>query len=183
MREQEEEEAEEKQMYACVPYIPEIAHQLKRALTKAGVNTTFTTGPKLRDILCGSNKSRPPPEKKKGVYRYQCPCSDKAVYVGQTARACDLRWAEHGKAIEKENWPHSGISQHHQQCQQPFDTSNVSVITTMQGKKKKSLAYNLKIREALEIRRNDCGPGKGLNEDMGAYVKTDLWDPVLRTLD
>ena len=53
----------------------------------------------------------------------------------------------------------------------------------MQGKNKKRLSYNLKIREALEIRHHDCGPGKGLNEDMGAYVKTDLWDPVLRTLD
>ena len=53
----------------------------------------------------------------------------------------------------------------------------------MQAKSKKKLAYNLKIREALEIRKNECGPGKGLNEDMGAYVKTDLWDPVLRTMD
>ena len=53
----------------------------------------------------------------------------------------------------------------------------------MQGKSKKKLAYDLKIREALEIRKNKCGPGKGLNEDMGAYVKTDIWDPVLHTLD
>ena len=53
----------------------------------------------------------------------------------------------------------------------------------MQSKNKKRLAYDLRVREAMEIRRHDCGPGKGLNEDMGAYVKTDLWDPVLRTLD
>ena len=170
-------------MYACVPYIPEIARPLKRALSKAGVNTTFTTGPKLMHILCGQNKTRPPPEKKKGIYRYTCPCSTKSIYIGQTARACDLRWDEHNKAIQKENWAHSGISQHHQQCQQQFDKANASVITTMQGKSKKRLAYNLKIREALEIRRHNSGPGKGLNEDMGAYVKTDLWDPVLRTMD
>ena len=24
-----------------------------------------------------------------------------------------------------------------------------------------------------------CGPGKGLNEDMGSYIRTDIWDPVL----
>ena len=53
----------------------------------------------------------------------------------------------------------------------------------MQGNSKKKLTYDLKIREALEIRKNKCGPGKGLNEDMGAYVKTDIWDPVLHTLD
>lgn len=69
------------------------------------------------------------------------------------------------------------------QSEKEFDPSNASVITTMQGKKKKKLNYDLKIREALEIRRNKCGPGKGLNEDMGAYVKTDIWDPVLHTLD
>ena len=61
--------------------------------------------------------------------------------------------------------------------------SLVTVVTTMQGKNKKSLAYNLKVREALEIRRHNSGPGKGLNEDMGAYVKTDMWDPVLHTMD
>ena len=63
------------------------------------------------------------------------------------------------------------------------DPENASVITTMQGKSKKKLAYDIKIREALEIRRHNCGPGKGLNEDMGSYVKTDIWDPVLRTID
>ena len=51
--------------------------------------------------------------------------------------------------------------------------------------KAKKLAYDLKIREALEIRNHECGPGKGLNEDVGAYVKTDLWDwdAVLRTME
>ena len=39
-----------------------------------------------------------------------------------------------------------------------------------------------RIQEALEIRRHNAGPGKGLNEDMGAYVKTDIWDPVLNTI-
>ena len=37
----------------------------------------------------------------------------------------------------------------------------------------------MRIREAIEVRRNKSGPGKDLNEDMGAYVKTDIWDTVL----
>ena len=49
----------------------------------------------------------------------------------------------------------------------------------MQGKQKRSLGYDLRIREAMEIRQHNSGPGKGLNEDMEAYVKTDMWDPVL----
>ena len=105
------------------------------------------------------------------------------MYVGQTSRACDLRWKEHGNAIRTENWSYSGISQHHQACANEFDSSNASIIATAQSKSKKKLLYDLKIREALEIRLHKCGPGKGLNEDMGAYVKTDIWDPVLHTMD
>mgnify|MGYP001793888252 CR=1 FL=1 len=78
---------------------------------------------------------------------------------------------------------HSGISQHHQACAHEFDPKNASVIATVQGKSKRKIVYDLKIREALEIRRQKCGPGRGLNEDMGAYVKIDIWDPVLHTMD
>ena len=53
----------------------------------------------------------------------------------------------------------------------------------MQDKRKRRLDYGLKVREAFEIRRHNCGPGRGLNEDNGAYLKTDLWDPVLRGID
>ena len=52
----------------------------------------------------------------------------------------------------------------------------------MQGKNKRRLGYDMRIREALEIRRHNNGPGKGLNEDMGAYVKTDIWDIVLGSM-
>jgi hypothetical protein len=86
------------------------------------------------------------------------------------------------KATHNEQWHHSGITQHHQNCPHAFNKDNFEVVTTMQGKKKKRLAYDLKICEALEIRRNNCGPGKGLNEDMGANVKSDMWDPVLNNI-
>ena len=146
------------------------------------MTTIFSSGPKLSNILCGTNKTWPDPHKK-GVYQYQCPCSEKPVYVGQTARACDQRWQDHGNAIQYRNWSHSGISQHHQHCTHDFNPSNASVITTAQGKSKCKLMYNLKIREALKIWHNKCGPGHGLNKDKGAYVKTDIWDPVLHTMD
>ena len=83
----------------------------------------------------------------------------------------------------KEEWNHSGITQHHQHCQHKFDKANFSVIANMQDKNRRRLAYNLKVREAIEIRHHNSGPGKGLNEDMGAYVKTDIWDPALATVD
>ena len=35
----------------------------------------------------------------------------------------------------------------------------------------------------MKINWNKCGPKKGLNKDMGAYVKTDIWNPLLHTMD
>ena len=179
---EEEEEEEEQKMYACLPYVTEISHQMRRALSKAGVHTVFKSAPKLKNILCSSNKTKPAPEKLKGVYKYTCKCSNKAVYVGQTARSFEQRWKEHGYAITREQWSHSGITQHHQNCPHQFDKDNFDIITKMQGKKKRRLNYDIKIREALEIRQNGCGPGKGLNEDMGAYIRTDIWDTVLNNI-
>ena len=53
----------------------------------------------------------------------------------------------------------------------------------MTDKNKKKLDYNLKVREALEIKKENCGPGRGMNEDWGSYVKTDSWNPVFNTMD
>ena len=115
----------------------------------------------------------------KGLYKYTCKCSNKAIYIGQTARSFEHRWKEHGSAINNETWSHSGITQHHQNFPQHFDKENFKIVTKMQGKKKRRLAYDIKIREALEFRHHSSGPGKGLNEDIGAYIRTDIWDPVL----
>ena len=40
----------------------------------------------------------------------------------------------------------------------------------------------LRVMEALHIRRLNCGPGKGMNEDMGSYVTTNQWQPILNKL-
>ena len=84
--------------------------------------------------------------------------------------------------MESQWWNHSGITQHHQHCD-AFDMSSFEVIKTMSGKNKKKLNYDLKVAEALEIKKANCGPGRGLNEDWGAYVKTDAWNPVFNTMD
>jgi len=57
-----------------------------------------------------------------------------------------------------------------------------TVVTNKTNKNKKKLIYDLKVREALEIRRHNSGPGSGLNEDFGAYVKTTMWDPVFHKM-
>ena len=62
---------------------------------------------------------------------------------------------------------------------EPYITSNGTIL----AKRKKRLAYNLEVRKAFEIRRHNCAPGNGLNEDNGTYLKTDIWDPTLRGVD
>jgi hypothetical protein len=89
---------------------------------------------------------------------------------------------EHKRATEKQNWTHSGITQHKETCHLPVDWENPTIITTVQHKNKNKLVYDLKIREALEIKKCQSGPGKGLNEDFGAYVKTSAWAPVFNKL-
>ena len=116
------------------------------------------------------------------IYKYTCTCSEKAVYIGQTNRSFKSRWKDHGYAIGRQDWRYSGITQHHRHCSQPYNDENFEPLHTMQDKKKNRLAYNIRMREAFEIRRHDTGPGKGLNEDNGAYLKTDIWDPVLKSL-
>ena len=138
------------------------------------INTAFKSAPKLKDILCSRNKTHPDPDKKKGIYKYTCPCSEKSTYIGQTNRSFKLRWDEHAKAIERKSWQHSGITQHYENCTHPFNKDHFQPIHNMQGKKRLKLAYDTRVREAMEIRRHGCGPGKGLNEDNGAYIKTDI---------
>ena len=116
-----------------------------------------------------------------GVYRLTCPCSPNAQYIGQTIRPILMRGKEHQKAAANGNWGHSGISQHKENCSEAVNWEP-EVITTVTNKNKKKLTYDLKVREALEIRRHNCGPGHGLNEDMGAYVKTSLWNPVFHQM-
>ena len=174
---------EEDKPYVVVPYLPNgTYHKLKRACNKAGVNLVTRPGRKLGSILCSANKTPHDPKDQPGVYWWCCECSPNAQYIGQTIRPINIRAKEHERAVNNGNWGHSGICQHRQNC-----TVNAKwdfkVITNMTNKNKKKLTYDLKVREALEIRRHNCGPGSGLNEDLGAYVKTTMWDPVFHQMN
>ena len=174
---------EEYKPFVVMTYLPDgTYHQVKRACDKAGIALVTKSGPKLKDVLCGPNKTHHDPIQKPGVYKLSCPCKPEATYVGQTIRPIATRGKEHQRAAEKGNWHHSGITQHKESCQEEVNWEP-EVITTMQNKNKKKLTRDLKVREALEIRRHNCGPGHGLNEDYGAYVRTTMWNPVFHTMD
>ena len=173
----------EKRPYVVMTYLPNgTYHKLKRKCDKAGINLVTRPGRKLKDILCAPNKTRHDPKDKPGIYRLRCKCSPKAQYIGQTIRPINVRAKEHERAANNGNWNHSGISQHKKDCPLAVDWEP-EVIVSMMNKTKNKLTYDLKVREALEIRRHNCGPGSGLNEDFGAYVKTHMWDPVFHKMN
>ena len=52
------------------------------------------------------------------------------------------------------------------------------VLSRSNMKNQQQLKHHLRVEEALWIRWLDCGPGKGLNEDHGSYVRMDTWTPI-----
>ena len=80
-------------------------------------------------------------------------------------------------AAERGNWNHSGLTQHLQHCEGPIN--GPEILETVSAKTKSGVKYDLRIKEALYIRKFDCGPNKGMNEDMGSYISTTQWAPVL----
>ena len=80
-------------------------------------------------------------------------------------------------AAEKRKWSHSGLTQHMQHCRGPIN--GPEILETTSSKSKSALKYDLRIKEALYIRKFECGPNKGMNKDMGSYISTTQWAPIL----
>jgi hypothetical protein len=154
--------------YTVIPFIPSVSHQKTCALGKAGCKMFFKSGTKLQNILCSSNKTQPAPMERKGIYKFSCPCSPSAIYVGETSRSFSTRAREHRKAAETGRWSHFGLTQHKEHCKQPVDWENPEILARMNFKDKNRLKFELRLSESLEIRCHGWGPNKGLNEDWGS---------------
>ena len=62
-------------------------------------------------------------------------------------------------------------------CNGPVDFKNTEILAKVQCKTKKQAEFLLKIREGMNIRCHQTGPGKGLNENWG-NLPTRQWDPL-----
>ena len=80
------------------------------------------------------------------------------------------------KAAQTQKWTHSGLTQHMEKCSGPID--GPKILETLNNKNKGALKFDLRVREALYIRRYNTGPHRGMNEDMGSYVRTNQWAPI-----
>ena len=121
------------------------------------------------------------PTMQKGIHSFTCSNCNKK-YVGETARSFSIRHKEHCKAAEKGHWNHSGLTQHTQHCGAPIAKPEILSVAK-RHKTKGQLKHHLRVEESMWIRRLDCGPHKGMNEDYGSYVKTDIWTPLFKRMD
>ena len=98
-------------------------------------------------------------------------------------RSVLTRGKEHGNAVTRENWHHSGISAHKEFCKEPIDWDSPKVINTKTNKNKRKLNFDLKVCEALEIKRRNCGPGQGLNEKPMLRLRCGIRSSITWTVD
>ena len=104
----------------------------------------------------------------------------KTHYVGETKRSFRIRDSEHRKAAQQQRWSHSGLTQHMEKCNARIEGPKILCTS---DDRKKNPKFDLRITEALHIRRLNCGPGKGMNEDWGSYVTTQQWQPVFNRMN
>ena len=116
--------------------------------------------------------------KKSGIYQYTC-SQHKTHYIGETKRSFKIRDKEHKKAAQQQRWSHSGLTQHMENCSANIEGPK---ILHNSDERQKNPKFDLRVREALYIRRYQCGPGKGMNQDYGSYVNTNQWQPVFNRM-
>ena len=166
------------------PYVASIDRQLKRIFLSNDVDYHSKPGPKLGNILCSGNKTRPNPLDLKGIYQQTCSCNPNAKYIGQTRTTFRTRMSQHANDVtsNKTDETISGISKHARHCNNgTINWTEPKIITTYNDKNKKGLTHNLLIRESLEIRRLGTSSGSGLN-DPQLCVKSNAWDPILQKI-
>ena len=87
------------------------------------------------------------------------------------------RNAQHQECMRKEKWDNSAVALHSRNCQGEIDFENTETVKVIYNK------FDRKVREALEIQLNECGPKKGgMNFDEGQYVSTKFWIPFFDQL-
>ena len=96
-------------------------------------------------------------------------------YVGETRLSISSRIYQHQKASFEGKWNYSGVSDHCKSCHETIDWNSPAITLKIE-----SGDFDRKVREALEIQRNDCGPNNGgMNQDFGDYVTTGFWKPLM----
>ena len=115
-----------------------------------------------------------PANSRPGVYKIDCKCGG-AAYVGETKKQVSTRVIEHERDVFHGRWEKSGLTEHSKDCIQAFDFASARTLATESNYRRR------KIREALEIRRNETAPRLALatNKDRGNVLKSETWNFLL----
>ena len=140
---------------------------------QAKIKPKFKSMSNLKDILCQKNKSTLPPLSTPGVYRISCSCGKK--YVGETGANIKTRVKQHQKAAFDGRTADSAIAEHDHMCNGSIQWDDTTILS------REPQYYRRCVRESLEIRKEKTQPGSenGLNRDIGKYVLTNTWEPLL----
>ena len=159
-----------------LPWIPGVSPKLKKIYRKAGYKVVFKSNKNLQTILTAKNKTKLPKNSYPGVYKIPCSCGI-TPYRGETKMKISSRNAQHQECMRKEKWDNSAVALHSRNCQGEIDFENTETVKVIYNK------FDRKVREALEIQLNECGPKKGgMNFDEGQYVSTKFWIPFFDQL-
>ena len=155
-----------------LPWIPLLSPKLRKYYKRAGYKTVFKSNANLKTSLSSRNKSSLPKNSQPGVYKIKCTCSPR-MYIGETKLQVRTRVKQHEENVFKGNWDKSALATHAKTCTNgSIDWNNIETV------KVENNTFNRKVREALEIQYNKCGPKYGgYNLDDGQYVKTQFWTP------
>ena len=154
-----------------LPWIPGISNKLKKSFKKAGFRAVFKSGNNLATILTARNKCKLPKNSNPGIYSVKCSCGKN--YTGETKLQVATRVKQHQKNCFLGNTGHSGLCNHESPCDGDILWEEANTI------KVEPNYYERKIREALEIQRNDT-VRNGCNQDASQYMNNEFWLPIYK---
>ncbi|XP_065665570.1 uncharacterized protein LOC136086996 [Hydra vulgaris] len=153
-----------------LPWIPILSPKLRKIFRKPGYRAVFKSSANLKSLLTSRNKTKLPLNSHPGVYLIECECEQ--TYIGETKMKIATRTKQHQKNVFKEKLEQSAIGHHKIKCSCSMKWDQVKTLKVEPKK------FERKVREAIEIQFNKCGPkNEGLNLDDGQYVKTQFWTP------
>ena len=97
--------------------------------------------------------------------------------MGEKKFKINSRSLQHQDNVVNKKWDKSAIALHSRTCPGTIQWEETKTVKIEYNR------LNRKVREALEIQLNECGPNNGgMNLDEGQYVTTKFWTPFFRYL-
>ena len=127
-------------MQVVLPYNQHFAKDLKKTLARYDIETSFTTAPTLKNLLCNTSSKLDPKRTPNCIYKLSCSnCTD--FYIGQTYRSISLRIKEHEASYRLNNIYHSAIgsiknapAKHARGNKHLINFSSVEILTTISNR-------------------------------------------------